>query len=258
MIILKTERDLEAMRPACVVAAAVLDEVCSWISPGVTTQEIDDYAASRIKSYGARSAFLGYRKYPCYICISVNDQVVHGLAGDRRVQFGDVLSLDVGIIYNGFVGDTARTIAAGGCDVAAQKLMDVTERALFEGIARARAGLRVVDISRAIQNYVETSGFSVVREFVGHGVGRSMHEEPQIPNFVDGKSSTKLRAGMTLAIEPMVNEGGPEVRILPDGWTVTTQDGKRSAHFEHTVLVTETEPEILTCHAKMPSNLKAP
>ena len=256
MIILKTERDLEAMRPACAVASAVLDEVSAWITPGVTTQEIDDYAASRIKSYGARSAFLGYRKYPCYICISVNEQVVHGLASDRRVQFGDVVSLDVGIIYNGFVGDTARTIAVGGCDVGSQKLMDVTEKALWEGIAQARAGHHVADISRAIQTYVERNDFSVVREFVGHGVGRSMHEEPQIPNFVDGKSSTRLRPGMTLAIEPMVNQGAADVKILADGWTVVTRDGKRSAHFEHTVLVTEGEPEILTCHAKTPLKLK--
>jgi len=256
MIILKTERDLEAMRPACVVASAVLDEVCAWIIPGVTTAGIDSYAASRIKSYGARSAFLGYRKYPCYICISVNEQVVHGLASDRRVQFGDLVSLDVGIIHNGFVGDTARTIAVGGCDLAAQKLMDVTEKSLFEGIAQARPGNKVTDISRVIQTYVEANGFSVVREFVGHGVGRSMHEEPQIPNFVDGKSSTKLRPGMTLAIEPMVNEGDADVKILTDGWTVVTQDRKRSAHFEHTVLVTEGEPEILTCQAKTPSRLK--
>lgn len=258
MIILKTERDLEAMRPACAVASAVLDEVSAWITPGVTTQEIDDYAASKIKSYGGRSAFLGYRKYPCYICISVNEQVVHGLASDRRVQFGDIVSLDVGIIYNGFVGDTARTIAVGGCDVGSQKLMDVTEKSLWEGIAQARPGHHVADISRAIQTYVERNDFSVVREFVGHGVGRSMHEEPQIPNFVDGKSSTRLRPGMTLAIEPMVNQGAADVKILADGWTVVTRDGKRSAHFEHTVLVTEGEPEILTCHAKTPSKLKVP
>lgn len=256
MIILKTERDLEAMRPACAVAGAVLQEVATFVKPGVTTKEVDDFAAGRIKHYGAKSAFLGYRKYPCQICISVNEQVVHGLAGNRLLNFGDIVSLDVGVIYNGFIGDTARTVAVGGCSVTAQRLMDVTERALHEGIAQAVAGKRVADISRAIQTYIEKNEFSVVREFVGHGVGRSMHEEPQIPNFVDGKSSPKLRPGMTLAIEPMVNAGLPGVKILNDGWTVITQDGSLSAHFEHTVLVTEMEPEILTCPESIPSRLK--
>jgi methionyl aminopeptidase len=258
MIILKSERDLEAMRPACAVAGTVLEEVSAFVQPGVTTKDLDDFAASRMKHYGAKSAFLGYRKYPCQICISVNDQVVHGLAGPRTMRFGDIVSLDVGVICNGFIGDTARTVAVGGCDVLAQRLMDVTERALHEGIAQAVAGKRVGDISRAVQDHVEGHGFSVVREFVGHGVGRSMHEEPQVPNFVDSKSSPKLRPGMTLAIEPMVNAGSPVVKILNDGWTVVTQDGSLSAHFEHTVLITEAEPEILTWPEKVPSKLKVP
>jgi len=256
MIILKNERDLEAMRPACAVASAVLEEVASFIQPGVTTKQVDEFAASRMKHYGARSAFLGYRKFPCQICISVNEQVVHGLAGTRYLKFGDIVSLDVGVIHNGFVGDTARTVAVGGCGVLAQKLMDVSEKALYEGIAQAVPGQRVVEISRAIQNYVESNGFSVVREFVGHGVGRSMHEEPQVPNFVEGKSTPKLRPGMTIAIEPMVTAGLPGVKVLNDGWTVVTQDGSLSAHFEHTVLVTESEPEILTWPERMPSKLK--
>jgi methionyl aminopeptidase len=258
MIILKSERDLEAMRPACAVASSVLDDVASFIRPGVTTKQVDDYAASRIKHYGAKSAFLGYRKYPCQICISVNEQVVHGIAGTRQLCFGDIVSLDVGVVHNGFIGDTARTVAVGGCSVLAQKLMDITERALYEGIAQALPGGRVADISRAVQIFVEGNGFSVVREFVGHGVGRSMHEEPQVPNFVDGKSSPKLRPGMTIAIEPMVNAGSPDVKILNDGWTVITRDGSLSAHFEHTILITEGEPEILTCTEKVPSRLKAP
>ena len=257
MIVLKNERDIEAMRAAGLVASTVLHEVASWIAPGVSTKEIDQQAAARIKHYEAKSAFLGYRKYPCHACLSVNDQVVHGLASDRRVQFGDIISIDIGVVYQGYIGDTALTVAVGGCDVEAQKLMEVTEQSLYEGIAKAVAGNRVSDISRAIQSHVERHGFSVVREFVGHGVGRSMHEEPQVPNFVDGKSSPKLRPGMTLAIEPMVNAGSPEVQILKDGWTVVTRDGKPSAHFEHTILVTESEPEILTCPAKMPSKLKA-
>ena len=258
MIILKNERDIEVMRAAGSVAAEVLNLVGSWIRPGVTTREIDTYAANLIKERGAKSAFLGYRKYPGHVCISVNEQVVHGLPNDRRVNFGDIISLDVGVVYRGYIGDTAKTVAVGGCDLLAQKLMDVTERALYEGIGQALAGNRVVDISRAIQKYVETNGFSVVREFVGHGVGRSMHEEPQVPNFVDGKSSPKLRPGMTIAIEPMVNAGKPAVEILNDGWTVVTRDGMPSAHFEHTVLITENEPEILTCPEKRPSALKVP
>ena len=255
-IVLKNERDLEAMRPACVVASAVLEEVAAFIRPGVTTVEVDNFAGERIKSYRAKSAFLGYRKYPCNVCISVNEQVVHGLANNRRLEFGDIVSLDVGVVYNGFIGDNAKTVAVGGCGVAAQRLMDVTESALYEGIAKAVPGNRVVDISRAIQKYVESNNFSVVREFVGHGVGRSMHEEPQVPNFVEGKSSPKLRPGMTLAIEPMVNVGRPEVQILKDGWTVVTKDGSLSAHFEHTVLITESDPEILTCREKALSKLK--
>ena len=257
MIIIKSERDLEAMRPACVVARTVLDAVSDFIQPGVTTRDIDQFAASRMKHYGAKSAFLGYKKYPCHLCISVNEQVVHGLANNRRVEFGDIISLDVGVIYNGFIGDTARTVAVGGCSVEAQRLMDVSEEALHEGVVQARPGRRVADISGAIQRYVEGHGYSVVREFVGHGVGRTMHEDPQVPNFVDdAKGSPRLRPGMTLAIEPMVNAGGPEVKLLDDGWTVVTKDGSLSAHFEHTVLITESEPEILTCPGTV-SDLKA-
>ena len=257
-IILKCERDLERMRPACAVASTVLEEVGAFIRPGVTTKEVDDFAAERIRSYGAKSAFLGYRKFPRCICISVNEQVVHGLAGPRRLEFGDIVSLDIGVVYHGYIGDTAKTVAVGGCDVRAQRLMDVTEQALAEGIAQALPGNRVVDISRAVQNYVEINGFSIVREFVGHGVGKTVHEEPQVPNFVEpDKQTPKLRPGMTLAIEPMVNAGSAQVIVLSDGWTVATKDGQLSAHFEHTVLITEAEPEILTWPAKAPSKLKA-
>jgi methionyl aminopeptidase len=233
-----------------------LNDVARFIQPGLTTKEVDEFAAWRMKHYGAKSAFFGYRKYPCQICISVNDEVVHGLSGARQLRFGDIVSLDVGVIHNKYVGDTAKTVPVGGCSVLAQKLMDVSEQALYEGIAQALPGNRVVDISRAIQNYVENNGFSIVREFVGHGVGKKVHEEPQVPNFVDGKRSEKLRPGMTIAIEPMVNAGLPGVKILKDNWTVVTQDGSLSAHFEHTVLITEAEPEILTCIEKMPSGLK--
>jgi methionyl aminopeptidase len=248
MIILKNERDQAAMRAAGAVAARVLDAVAQFIAPGLTTREIDEYAAVRIRDFGGRSAFLGYRQYPCHLCISVNEEVVHGLAGDRRLQFGDIVSLDVGVYYRGFVGDTARTVPVGGCSPLAQRLMDVTERALYAGVAQAQVGNRVQDISRAVQELVEGNGFSVVRDFVGHGVGRTVHEDPQVPNYVDSKPSPRLRRGMTLAIEPMVNAGGPEVRTLEDGWTVVSQDGLPSAHFEHTVLITDDGPEILTCH----------
>jgi methionyl aminopeptidase len=253
---LKTDDDLKLMRPACMVAGTVLDEIAAFIRPGVTTRQVDEFAAGRIQAHGAKSAFLGYRKYPCQTCLSVNDEVVHGLATDRELNFGDIVSVDVGVFYKGFVGDTARTVAVGGCGVAAQRLMDVTEHALYEGIAAAVPGNRVTDISRAVQNYVEGNGFSVVREFVGHGVGRAMHEDPQVPNFVDRKMNDKLRPGMTIAIEPMVNAGQAAVKILKDGWTVVTQDGSLSAHFEHTVLITDGKPEILTWPEKKPSALK--
>jgi methionyl aminopeptidase len=257
-IILKTARELEAMRPACEVASTVLEEVSAFIQPGVTTREVDDFAGGRMRHYGAKSAFLGYRKFPRQICISVNEEVVHGLGGPRRLEFGDIVSLDIGVSHRGYIGDTAKTVAVGGCDVRAQRLMDVTEQALYEGIAQALPDNRVADISRAIQTYVEANGFSIVREFVGHGVGRTVHEEPQIPNFVEKNvASPRLKAGMTLAIEPMVNAGIPQVVVLSDGWTVVTKDGQLSAHFEHTVLVTGAEPEILTWPAKMPLRLRA-
>jgi methionyl aminopeptidase len=258
MIILKSERDLEAMRPACEVASTVLEEVGAFIQPGLSTREVDEFAGARMREHGAKSAFLGYRKFPRQICISVNEEVVHGLGGPRQLEFGDVVSLDIGVMYHGFVGDTAKTVAVGGCDVRAQRLMDVTEQALYEGIAQALPGHRVVDISRAVQKYVESNGYSVVREFVGHGVGRTVHEEPQVPNFVENeKQSHKLKPGMTLAIEPMVNAGTAQVVVRNDGWTVATKDGQLSAHFEHTVLITEGEPEILTWPVKTPLKLKA-
>jgi methionyl aminopeptidase len=257
MIREKSERDLALMRPAGMIAQTILDEVSDFIQPGLTTRQVDEFAAARMKAHGVRSAFLGYKKFPGHLCISVNEEVVHGIGGPRRLNFGDVVSLDVGVVHEGFIGDTARTVAVGGCSVEAQRLMDVTEQALYAGIAQARAGRHVADISRAIQRYVETNGYSVVREFVGHGVGRKMHEDPQVPNFDDGQKTPVLRPGWTIAIEPMVNAGRPEVRILNDNWTVVSKDGSLSAHFEHTVLVTAGDPEILTCRSPMPSDSTA-
>jgi methionyl aminopeptidase len=256
MSLIKSESELAIMRVAGAIAAEVLEELAAFIRPGITTRQVDEFAGEAMKRRGAKSAFLGYRKYPCHTCLSVNDEVVHGLANERQLRFGDIVSIDCGVTYKGFIGDTATTLAVGGCGVAAQRLMDVTQQALHKGIAQAVAGNRVTDISRAVQTFVEGNGYSVVREFVGHGVGRSVHEEPQVPNFVEPGSSHKLRAGMTIAIEPMVNAGRPDVKILKDGWTVVTQDGSLSAHFEHTVLITTGEPEILTC-VKTPSGLKA-
>jgi methionyl aminopeptidase len=253
---IKTPDELKLMRSSCAVAAEVLDEIGAFIKPGITTGRVDDFAAEQIKARGGKSAFLGYRKYPRHVCISVNDEVVHGLGGERELKFGDIVSVDVGVAYKGFIGDNARTFAVGGCGVLAQRLLDVTEQALYLGIAAAKPSNRVTDISRAIQVFVENNGFSVVREFVGHGVGRTMHEEPQVPNFVDRKMNEKLRPGMTIAIEPMVNAGQPGVKILKDHWTVITQDGSLSAHFEHTVLITDGEPEILTCLPSTLSKLK--
>lgn len=253
MGLIKTPAEVEAIRQACRIAQRVLEEIGAVLRPGLTTLEVDEFAAERIRAAGARSAFLGYKKFPRHTCISVNEEVVHGVAGDRRLQFGDVASVDVGVLYQGFVGDTAATFPVGGCDPAAQRLLDVTRQALMEGIRNARNGAHVEDISRAVQTVVEAAGFSVVREFVGHGVGRSVHEEPQVPNFVEpGRRSPRLREGMALAIEPMVNAGRRDVRVLNDGWTVVTADGKLSAHFEHTVLITSGEPEILTCRETTP------
>ena len=250
-------REQDAIRRACHVASDVLQAVIDNVRPGVTTWELDELAAEQTRNRGARSAFLGYKKFPRHTCISVNDEVVHGIAGRRALRFGDIASVDVGVIFEGYVGDVARTVAVGGCSAPAQQLMDITRQALAQGIAQARAGHRVADISGAIQRFVEANGCSVVREFVGHGVGRSIHEEPQVPNFVDGKASPKLKAGMTIAIEPMVNAGTAAVRELNDGWTVVTSDGSLSAHFEHTVLVTDGDPEILTWHDRTLSKLKA-
>jgi methionyl aminopeptidase len=253
MGLIKTQSEVAGIRAACRIAASVLEEIGAQVRPGVTTEELDLYAEERIRSRGARSAFLGYRGYPKQTCLSVNEEVVHGLAGARRLQFGDIISVDVGVLFRGFVGDTACTFPVGGCGPDVQRLLDVTRESLAKGIAAARGGKCVVDISRAVQETVEAAGLSVVREFVGHGVGTAVHEEPQVPNFVEsGARSPRLKPGMTIAIEPMVNAGRRDVRILNDGWTVVTADGKLSAHFEHTVLVTDGEPEILTCRERTP------
>jgi len=245
------------MRNACAAAARILSAVAALVQPGRTTGELDEAAGELIKNCGGKSPFLGYKGYPGHICVSVNEEIVHGIPGKRRVQYGDIVSLDVGIILAGFVGDNATTAAVGVIETRTQELLRVAEQALFAGIGKARSGNRVGDISHAIQSMVEGHGFSVVREFVGHGVGRKMHEEPQIPNYGRPGEGPKLKPGMTLAIEPMINAGTGEVKMLSDGWTVVTADGAPSAHFEHTVLVTEGDAEILTWLKKSPYESKA-
>jgi methionyl aminopeptidase len=251
MIPIKTERDLVYVRQSCVAAMEIMTELVAMIVPGRTTKELDDAAARMIMARGGKSPFYKYRgSFPGQICVSVNEEVVHGVPSDRRVQYGDVVSLDVGIILNGWVGDTATTVAVGLVEPRVQELLTVSERALYAAIDKAQSGNRISDISRAVESLVTSHGFSVVREFVGHGVGRKLHEEPQVPNYVAPGPDPKLRPGMTIAIEPMTCMGQHDVVLLDDGWTVVTRDRKPAAHFEHTVLITKDGPEILTCLKK--------
>ncbi len=247
---IKSPREIEKMRRAGQAASQILDKVGDFIRPGVLTRDVDRYAAELIAEAGCTSAFLGYRKFPGNICISVNEEVVHGIGGARTIQYGDVVKLDVGVFKDGWVGDTAKTVPVGIIPAETVRLLEVTERALELAIPHARQGNRLHAISTTIENYVVQNGFSVVREFVGHGVGRKLHEEPQVPNYKSG-DNPKLKAGMTIAIEPMVNRGRADVKVLSDDWTVVTADGQPSAHFEHTVLITAGEPEILTWREKM-------
>lgn len=247
---IKSPREIEKMRKAGRAAAEILDKIGDILRPGVLTRDVDQYAADLIAAAGCKSAFLGYRKFPGNICISINEQVVHGIGGARTVQYGDIVKLDVGVFKDGWVGDTAKTFPIGIIPPEVQRLLQVTEEALEKAIPFAREGHRLYEVSGTIEKHVVNNGFNVVREFVGHGVGRKLHEEPQVPNYKAG-DNPKLKAGMTLAIEPMVNMGTAEVKVLSDQWTVVTADAKPSAHFEHTVLVTRGEPEILTWREKM-------
>ena len=246
MIAIKNGQELEAMRQACKITAAARALAGEMVRPGVSTKAIDKAVHDYIVSQGAKPSFLGYHGYPASACISVNDTVIHGIPGGYTLQEGDIVSVDVGAYYKGFHGDCAATFPCGKISADAQKLIDVTKQSFFEGIRFAKKGHRVSDISHAIQTYVESNGFSVVRSFVGHGVGAQLHEEPEVPNYGTAGRGPRMLPGMTLAIEPMVNAGTFEVRVLKDGWTVKTTDGKLSAHYENTVLITDGEPEILT------------
>ena len=247
MVSLKSERELNLMRKASSAVARILDEMASMVKPGMTTLEIDKYAERRCKELGVTPAFKGYHGFPACVCISLNDEVVHGIPSAKRtLKAGDIVGLDFGVSYDGFYGDAARTVPVGPISADAQKLLDATREGLMKGIEQCREGNRVFDIGHAIQNYVEGFGFSVVREFVGHGIGRALHEEPQVPNYGPKGKGMLLKSGMVLAIEPMINAGGHEVRVLGDGWTAVTMDHSLSAHFEHTVAITPSGPEILT------------
>jgi methionyl aminopeptidase len=251
MITLKTPDEIEIMRAANVIVAEVLSELRRRVQPGVTTADLDRIAEDMTRQRGATPAFKGYapagRVFPRSVCTSINDEVVHGIPSERRVlREGDLIGLDFGVCYEGFYGDAAVTVAVGQADPEAERLMQVTEEALWAGIEQVRPGKRLGDVSAAIQERVERDGFSVVREFVGHGIGRRLHEEPQVPNFGKRDRGVRLREGMVLAIEPMVNAGTPDVRVKEDGWTAVTMDGSRSAHFEHSVAVTERGPYVLS------------
>jgi len=247
---IKNSREADKMRISCRVAGQVLERTGALVQPGVTTAEVDRAAASFMREAGARSAFLNYRGFPGNICISVNEEVVHGIGGGRRIQYGDIVKLDIGVIVDGWVGDTATTIPVGVIEPATQRLLQVTEESLALALTFATEGRRLGDLCSAIEDEIVANGYSVVREFVGHGVGKKLHEEPQVPNYGRKGTGPRLKAGMVLAIEPMVNMGGSGVKILSDGWTVVTADGKPSAHFEHTVLITKGPPEILTWREK--------
>jgi methionyl aminopeptidase len=246
VIVLKSAAELETMRAAGRIVAEILALLETRIKPGVTSAELDALAERECLRLGAKPAFKGYGGFPYAICASPNDRVVHGFPDRRPLEAGEILSIDFGVLYRGYYGDAAITVPVGEIDAATSSLVEVTRAALAAAIAKAVPGGRLSDISHAVQAWVEPRGFSVVREFVGHGIGRQLHEAPQLPNFGAPGQGPRLKPGMTLAIEPMINAGSPGVKILEDGWTAVTQDGRRSAHFEHTVAITESGPEILT------------
>lgn len=246
MIILKSEREISYMRDAGQIVGRVLQELKKAIEPGITTHELDRIADQYIRKAGAIPAFKGYGGFPANICTSINEQVVHGIPGSRQLKNGDIISIDVGTKLNRYYGDAAITVPVGDVDAELLKLLSVTEQALNKGIEQAVKGNRLSDISHAVQLHAESFGYGVVRDYVGHGIGQRMHEDPQIPNYGPPGRGPLLKSGMTLAIEPMINSGTPDVEVLTDNWTVVTVDGKVSAHFEHTVAVTDGDPLILT------------
>jgi methionyl aminopeptidase len=246
MVILKMPDEIEKLRTSNLIVAEILQELREKVMPGVTTRELDNFCEQLSRRRRIKPAFKGYRGYPFSLCTSVNGEVVHGMPSERPLVQGDILSLDYGVNCQGYFGDAAITVPVGSVSAEAQRLIDVTEAGLYDAIRQVVAGNRLGDVSAAVQQRVESAGFSVVRDFVGHGIGRSLHEDPQIPNYGVRGRGIELKTGMVLAIEPMVNEGSHQVKVLPDGWTVVTEDGKLSAHFEHSVAITENGPDILS------------
>ncbi len=247
MVVLKTSRELKCMREACRISAGALDLIGKAVEPGVTTAELDRLAEQYIRAQGAVPNFKNYNGFPATACISINHEVIHGIPNKNRVlKQGDIVSIDLGAKFGSYHGDNAATFAVGDISPQAKRLIDTTRESLYEGINMARAGGRIGDISSAVQRYVEARGYSVVRDFVGHGIGTNLHEAPEVPNFGNPGRGIRLLPGMTIAIEPMVNAGKPDVKVMPDGWTVLTKDGSLSAHFEHTVAITSEGPQIMT------------
>ena len=245
-IIIKSEREIATMRQAGRIVASVLEVLKKELRVGMKTEELDSIAAGELEKMGAKPSFKGYRDFPANLCVSINDEIVHGIPGERIINDGDIVKLDLGAIYNSFQGDAAISVIMGNGNPQARKLVEVTEGALEAGIAAARRGARLGDVSVAIQHYAESRGYSVVREYTGHGIGRQMHEKPQIPNFGRSGEGPELKKGMTLALEPMVNIGDWRTRIGSDGWSVLTADGSLTEHFEHTIAITDSKPEVLT------------
>src|SRR5499433_1625939 len=246
MVIRKSPSELEKMRRAGLIVAETLRDLRKMVEPGVTTRQLDAYAEKKIRSAGAYPTFKHYRKFPASICASVNDEVVHGIPSDRKLLDGDIIKIDCGATLDGYVGDAAISIPVGGISPEVKRLLEVTRESLFRALEKMVPGNRLYDVSYAVQEYVEDHGYSVVREFCGHGVGQRMHEDPQVPNYGRPGTGPRLKEGWVLAVEPMVNAGSHEVKILPDGWTVKTKDGRVSSHFEHTIAVTEDGPIVLT------------
>ncbi len=246
MIVLKTEEEKEKMRESNRIVALVLQEIESLIKPGVKTIELDKFAEDLIRKEGAVPGFKGYQGFPATLCVSINEEIVHGIPSERKLKDGDIVSIDVGTIKDGFYGDGAKTYAVGKVDEKGLRLMETTREALMKGIEKAVPGNRISDISHSVQNYVESQGFSVVRQFVGHGIGRNLHEDPQIPNYGEPGRGPVIKKGMAIAIEPMVCEGNWEAEVLSDGWTAVCKDGSRAAHYEHTIFINAEGPEILT------------
>ncbi|MGO8789386.1 MAG: type I methionyl aminopeptidase [Terriglobia bacterium] len=247
MIICKSSVEIEKLRRSGRMVRQVLGEMRELVRPGITTLDLEKFVVKRLKELGTRPAFKGYRGYPCCLCASVNDEVIHGIPSERRtLREGDILSLDMGVVQDGYYGDSAITVPVGAISEDAQRLLRITEEALELALDKVRLGNRLGDVSATVQQYAEKNGYSVVREFVGHGIGKAMHEEPQVPNYGQAGHGPLLKQGMVFAVEPMVNAGGPAVRVLGDNWTAVTVDGKLSAHFEHMVAVTQNGPDVLT------------